>query len=90
VDIAGTDGATRTIYRTIGNNGSFGGNSLVENFGLLGDRSVARLTVTWPKSQTTQTFRDIAADQTVEITEGTDAPKVLVLPKSPQVRTVGN
>jgi len=29
--IAGPDGASRTIYRTIGNNGSFGGNSLVEH-----------------------------------------------------------
>ena len=31
---------------------------------------VATLTVSWPTSRTTQTFRDIPADQTIEIIEG--------------------
>ena len=35
-------------------------------------RGVAGLTVTWPASRTTQTFRDLDADQTIEITEGAD------------------
>ena len=35
------DGRTRSIYRTIGNNSSFGGNSLVETIGLLDATRVA-------------------------------------------------
>ncbi|HEY2251133.1 MAG TPA: FG-GAP-like repeat-containing protein, partial [Planctomycetaceae bacterium] len=61
-----TDGKQRSIYRTVGNNGSFGGNSLVESIGLLDATNVAELKVFWPTSRTTQTFRDIAADQAIE------------------------
>ena len=68
--------ASRLIYRTVGNNSSFGGNSLVQSIGLLDATRVAELTVTWPVSRTTQTFRDLAADQSIEITEGTAAYKV--------------
>ena len=50
---------------------------------------VAELTVSWPTSQTTQTFRDLAADQTIEITEGSDAFKVLPPHSRPTVRTTG-
>ena len=56
VDLKGPDGTPRSIYRTIGNNSSFGGNTLVESIGLQDARSVDRLTITWPTSQTTQTF----------------------------------
>jgi hypothetical protein len=75
--IRGADGTERSIYRTVGNNSSFGGNSLVELIGLVDATSVAELKVFWPASQTTQTFRDIAADQAIEITEGVDAVKPL-------------
>jgi len=77
VDIEATDGRKRSIYRTVGNNSSFGGNSLVQSIGLLDATQVVELTVTWPTSRTTQTFRDIPANQTIEITEGTAAYKVL-------------
>ena len=60
--------------------GSFGGNSLVEFIGLDGATTVERLTVTWPTSKTTQTFRGITADQSLEITEGTEAFRVLPRP----------
>ena len=76
----GADGKRRSIYRTIGNNSSFGGNSLVESLGLLDATSVAELEIFWPTSQTTQTFRDIAADQAIEITEGVDSFKPLPQP----------
>jgi tetratricopeptide (TPR) repeat protein len=76
-------GKERSIYRTVGNNGSFGGNSLVESFGLLDATSVAELTVSWPTSQTIQKFRGIAADQAIEITEGHDSFKLLVQPRLP-------
>ena len=70
VDATGSDGRTRSVYRTVGNNASFGGNSLVESIGLLDATRVATLTVSWPTSQTTQTFRDLPADRAIVITEG--------------------
>ena len=76
------DGSTRSIYRTVGNNSSFGGNSLVETIGLLEAASVAELTISWPTSRTTQTFRDLAADRTIQITEGSDSVKDLAPPSS--------
>jgi hypothetical protein len=88
VDVAGAGGSSRSIYRTIGNNGSFGGNCLVETIGLLNDKVVARLTVAWPTSKTTQTFRDIAANQAIEITEGAEAFKVLHQPPLPSPKAV--
>ena len=42
VDLKGADGRPRSIYRTIGNNASFGGNSLVESIGLLDATRVDR------------------------------------------------
>jgi hypothetical protein len=38
---------------------------------------VATLEVHWPVSKTTQVFHDIAADQTIEITEGASDYKKL-------------
>jgi hypothetical protein len=76
IDLAGPGGSC-SILRVIGNNGSFGGNPLVESIGLRDAKSVDRLTVTWPGSKTTQVFQAIAADQSIEITEGTDAYNVV-------------
>ncbi len=41
VDVKSADGQMRSIYRTVGNNSSFGGNSLVEMIGL-GDETLRR------------------------------------------------
>jgi hypothetical protein len=70
VDLKVSEGRTRAIYRTVGNNSSFGGNSLVQSIGLGEATRVDALTVSWPTSRATQTFRDLAADQSIEITEG--------------------
>ena len=80
VDLKTADGQTRSIHRTIGNNSSFGGNSLVETIGLLDAKRVAELTVSWPTSRTTQTFRDIPARQAIEIVEGSPNYKILSSP----------
>ncbi len=80
VDLKGAEGATRSIYRTVGNNSSFGGNCLVELIGLGHLTHVARLSVSWPTSKTTQTFSNIHADQAIEITEGSDSFKVFKPP----------
>jgi hypothetical protein len=80
-EVKGPGGSSRSVYRTVGNNSSFGGNSLVEHIGLGDATRVAALEVSWPTSRTTQVFRDLAADQAVEITEGTDSVKVLPRPQ---------
>jgi FG-GAP-like repeat/ASPIC and UnbV len=77
VDLKTADGLSRSIYRTIGNNSSFGGNSLVECIGLLDAKRVEELVVWWPTSGTTQRFRDIAAGQMIEIVEDSSAFKAL-------------
>jgi hypothetical protein len=77
VDLKSPDGQTRSIHRTVGNNSSFGGNSLVETIGLRDTTRVAELTVSWPTSETKQTFRDLAADQAIEITEGSASLRFL-------------
>ncbi len=87
VDLAGP-GGIRSIHRVIGNNGSFGGNTLVESIGLLDAKSVDSLTVTWPTSKTTQTFRDLAADQAIEITEGVEKYKVVTRTPLPSPKRI--
>ena len=76
LDIESKDGRKRSIFRTVGNNSSSGGNSLVQSIGLLDASRVAELTVTWPVSRTTQTFRDLRCDQAIEITEGAASYRV--------------
>lgn len=71
------NGQRQTIYRTIGNNGSFGGNTLVESIGLADATSLRELKVFWPASESIQTFSDIPCDQAIEITEGSDSLKRL-------------
>jgi hypothetical protein len=71
------DGSRQTIHRTIGNNGSFGGNTLVESIGLSDATIVSELKVVWPASQSTQTFGRIPCDQAIEITEGSDSFQAL-------------
>jgi hypothetical protein len=80
-DLKTASGETRSIHRTVGNNSSFGGNSLVETIGMLDAKRVDVLTVSWPSSRTTQTFRDISAGQMIEIVEGSSDYKVLSVPK---------
>jgi hypothetical protein len=84
VDSKQADGAPRSVHRVIGNNGSFGGNSLVELIGLGDATHVDRLTITWPAGNTVQTFQNIEADQSLEISEGTETYKVLPHKPLPQ------
>ncbi len=67
------DGTERRVYRTIGNNSSFGGNPLIESIGLQDADIVSELRVIWPTSATTQVFRDIIGNQAIEITEEMDS-----------------
>jgi hypothetical protein len=76
-DIKSKDGQTRSIHRTIGNNSSFGGSTLIETIGLIDDSEVALLSVSWPTSKSSQTFNNVAADQMLEITEGMASYRVV-------------
>jgi hypothetical protein len=79
--VTGPDGMPRTLYRTVGDNGSFGGKSLTEHLGLLFATKVSELEITWPTSRSKQVFRDLDADRTVEITEGKDEVRTISTPK---------
>ncbi len=85
-DLVLPDGRKRSIYRTIGNNSSFGGNSLTELIGLGGVERLAELVIQWPTSRTTQTFRDIPANQFIEITEGSDGFRIIAKQEKPSER----
>jgi ASPIC and UnbV/FG-GAP-like repeat len=61
--------APLTLQRHVSSGSSFGANPLRQQIGLAKATRVASLEVHWPTSGTTQVFRDIAADQTIEITE---------------------
>ncbi|MHB1558372.1 MAG: ASPIC/UnbV domain-containing protein, partial [Isosphaeraceae bacterium] len=79
-ELKSPDGKVRSIYRTIGNNGSFGGNPLTETIGLGDAGSVARLVITWPTGGTRQEFQDVAPDRLIAITEGKGTFEVIAQP----------
>jgi ASPIC and UnbV len=58
-----------TIHRHVSSGSSFGANPLRQTIGLAKANRVALLQIDWPTSGTTQVFRDIPGDQTIEITE---------------------
>jgi hypothetical protein len=58
-----------TVHRHVSSGSSFGGNPLEQTIGLGKADRVALLEIRWPTSGTTQTFRDLAADQMIEVTE---------------------
>jgi len=58
-----------TIHRHISQGSSWGCNPLQQTIGLAKAGKVALLEIHWPTSGTTQVFRDIAANQAIEITE---------------------
>jgi hypothetical protein len=64
------DGRLRTIYRHVNSGGSFGANPLRQTIGLGKASNIEQLVVEWPGTGLRQTFRDLALDQFVEITEG--------------------
>lgn len=66
-----------TVHRHVSSGSSFGSSPLEQMIGLGSARQVEELQIHWPTSGTTQTFRNIAADQIVEVTEFADAYRVI-------------
>jgi len=58
-----------TVYRHITSGSSFGANPLEQTIGVGKADRIALLEVYWPTSGTTQTFRDVAVNQFIEIEE---------------------
>jgi hypothetical protein len=58
-----------TVHRHVSSGSSFGASPLQQTIGLGAAGRVAVLEIHWPASGTTQVFRDIAADQAIEVTE---------------------
>jgi hypothetical protein len=67
----------RSIHRLVGSGSSFGANPLQQTIGLAKADRVALLEVFWPASGTTQVFRDVAVNQTIEVTEFATSSRVL-------------
>ena len=58
-----------TVHRHVSTGSSFGGNALEQMLGLGKADRIASLEIHWPTSGMTQTFRDLAPNQAIEITE---------------------
>ena len=73
------EGVARSIYRHVNSGGSFGANPLRQTIGLGGSLMIEQLDVEWPTTGLRQTFRDLSVDQFIEITEGEDSYRTLLL-----------
>jgi hypothetical protein len=73
-----------TIHRHISSGSSFGANPMQQTIGLSKAERIAELGIHWPTSGTTQVFRDIAADQAIQITEFADSYRRLDWKPIPQ------
>ena len=60
---------TRTIYRTVGDTSSFGGNPLEQHIGLGHGARIANLDVWWPATNTRQHFAHVDKNQFIAIKE---------------------
>jgi len=67
------NGKKRSVYKTMGQHGSFGNSPFELHLGLGQATKVDALEVFWPLTKATQTFRDVQADKRVRVTEGSDA-----------------
>ena len=63
------NGRNRSVYKHVNSGGSFGANPLRQTIGLGKATKIELLEVYWPTSDSTQTFRDVALDQHIEIVE---------------------
>jgi hypothetical protein len=62
-------GGRRSIFRHISSGGSFGASPLEQHIGLGTASRIEELEIWWPTSSSTQTFRELAVDQRIEVQE---------------------
>ena len=83
VEVADAKGATRTIWRTVGNGGSFGSNPLQLHVGLGRASRVQSVRVHWPdKSRSVTSYADLSLRSSYLIVQGS-APVLLQRPPVP-------
>ena len=75
------DGKRRSIYKWVNSGGSFGANSLRQQIGLGKADRIEVLEILWPTSNQTQQFKNVSADQFIEITEGANTYRKQSWPK---------
>lgn len=77
-----------TVHRHVSSGSSFGANPIEQTIGLGGADRVALLEIHWPGSKTTQTFHNLAVNQSIQVTEFADdyhtlRQEPISLPNSP-------
>jgi hypothetical protein len=75
--LTGEPGDSRTIHRHITTGSSFGANPLEQTIGLGKAERISLLEIHWPTSGTTQVFREVPIDRTIEITEFAEGFRVM-------------
>lgn len=81
--VAGANGATRTVRRTVGTGGSFGAGSLQLHVGLGQTTRIRELRIHWPDSARTKTTHtDLAVNRAYRIKQG-ETPAQLERPPAP-------
>jgi FG-GAP-like repeat/ASPIC and UnbV len=73
------DGKPRSIYRYVNSGGSFGANPLRQTLGVGKATRIEVLDVFWPTTGLTQTFRNVPADEFIEVVEGSSSFKKMSL-----------
>ena len=66
-----------SIYRHVSSGSSWGANPLEQHIGLAAAEQIGVLEIHWPTSGTTQVFRNVAANQAIEVTEGENQYRVV-------------
>lgn len=79
VTLTKSNGETQHIYRWMDSGGSFGANPLRAHFGLSDCERIDSLEVHWPTTGKTQKFSGIQANQLIQIDEGIETAKQLVV-----------
>jgi hypothetical protein len=69
VTVENDSGASRSIYRTVGDTSSFGGNPMEQAIGLGQNARNIRIEVWWPATKTRQQFSSVGKDQYIELKE---------------------
>ena len=77
--VVDTGAGERTIYKSVGSGGSFGGNPLRAEIGLGTARAIRSVEILWPGSGTKQTVSGLALDRAYRIREGEAVPIAIEL-----------
>jgi hypothetical protein len=81
IKVVTTGSKPLTIQRQVSSGSSWGANPLEQHIGLGKAERIALLEIHWPTSGKTQIFRDLAADQAIQVTEFDD--QFRILPRKP-------